>query len=228
MLSEPQWRSAALVLPFLAEPTEAVTRAFVGQANLLRFPAAATVFAEGDQCSAFAILAHGRVRVFKIGETGREITLYRFARGESCILTASCILSDRQFPAIATVEEPVEAFVVPHTVFQHWVDTFPAWRTYVFQLLAQRLATVMAILDEVAFQRMDVRIAAFLLRRLPAETNALTLTLTHQQIAAELGSSREVISRILADFVACGLVHVARGSVTILDRDGLQRRAELP
>ncbi len=226
MLSEPQWRSAALVLPFLAEPTAAVTRAFVGQASLLRFPAATTVFAEGDQCNAFAILAHGRVRVFKIGETGREITLYRFARGESCILTASCILSDRQFPAIATVEEPVEAFVVPHTVFQHWVDTFPVWRTYVFQLLAQRLATVMAILDEVAFQRMDVRIAAFLLRQIPADTSALTLT--HQQIAAELGSSREVISRILADFTACGLVQVARSSVTILDRHGLQRRAEKP
>lgn len=225
MLSEREWREAAALLPFLAEPTAEVTRAFVAQATRMRFPAAATIFAEGDQCQAFAILARGQVRVFTIGETGREITLYRFARGESCMLTASCILSDRQFPAIATVEEAAEAFVLPHTVFQRWIDAFPPWRVHVFQLLAQRLATVMALVDEVAFRRVDVRTAEFLLRRLPSGTGVLTLT--HQQIAAELGSSREVISRILADFAASGLIQVARGRVAIVDRPGLQRRAEL-
>lgn len=224
MLSESQWREAATVLPFLADPAAEVSRAFIAQASFARLPAAATVFEEGDVCSAFAILAQGQVRVFKIGESGREITLYRFARGESCILTASCILSDRQFPAIATVEEPAEAFVVPYAAFQQWVDRFPPWRDYVFQLLSRRLATVLAIVDEVAFRRMDVRIAEFLLRHAPPETNALALT--HQQLATELGTSREVVSRILADFAAGGLVQLSRGSVSILDRPGLARRAE--
>ncbi len=223
MLNENEWRDAAAMLPFLADPRSPVTRAFVGQAALMRFPAAATVFEEGDICSAFAILARGRVRVFKIGETGREITLYRFARGESCILTASCILSERQFPAIATVEEPAEAFVVPHHVFQGWVDAHPPWRAYVFALLSQRLSTVMSVIDEVAFRRMDVRVAQFLLAQPPAAGAALALT--HQQIGAELGTSREVVSRLLADFAAAGLVLVARGSLTILDRAGLGRRA---
>lgn len=223
MLSEPQWRTAAAVLPFLADSTAEVTRAFVSQATLMRLPAATTVFEEGDVCSAFAILAQGQVRVFKIGETGREITLYRFARGESCILTASCILSERQFPAIATVEEQVEAFVVAHTTFQQWVDTFPPWRDYVFQLLSRRLASVMAIIDEVAFRRMDVRIAEFLVRQ--STRDGATLTLTHQQIAAELGSSREVVSRILADFAANGSVQVTRGSIAILDLPSLEQRA---
>lgn len=224
MLSESDRREAVAVLPFLADPAAAVTRAFIAQATMMRLPAAATVFAEGDLCSAFAILSQGQVRVFKIGETGREITLYRFARGESCILTASCILSERQFPAIATVEEPAEAFLVPHTVFQQWVDAYPPWRDYVFQLLSRRLATVLEIVDEVAFRRMDVRIAEFLLRQAPLGGEALALT--HQQIAAELGSSREVVSRILADFAAAGLVQVTRGSIAILDRLGLTRRAE--
>lgn len=225
MLSQSEWHEAAALLPFLADPATEVTRAFVGQASLLRLPATATVFEEGDLCSAFAILARGRVRVFKIGETGREITLYRFGRGESCILTASCILSDRHFPAIATVEEQAEAFVVPHTVFQGWIDEFSPWRNYVFQLLARRLATVMAVIDEVAFRRMDVRVAEFLLRALPPDTSELSLT--HQQIAAELGSSREVVSRILADFAAGGLVQVARGSIVVQDRAGLLRRAAM-
>jgi CRP/FNR family transcriptional regulator len=225
MLSESQWRDAAAMLPFLADPAAEVTRAFVSQATHMRFPVAATIFEEGDLCSAFAILAHGQVRVFKIGETGREITLYRFARGESCILTASCILSERQFPAIATVEQAAEAFVVSHTTFQSWVDAFPPWRDYVFQLLSQRLATLMEVVDEVAFRRMDVRIAELLLSR-PQSAGGL-IVLTHQEVAAELGSSREVVSRILADFAASGLVQVARGSVAILDRPGLKRRTEL-
>lgn len=223
MLSEPQWRVAAAVLPFLGDPAAEVTRAFVSQATLIRLPLAATVFEEGDVCSAFAILTQGQVRVFKIGETGREITLYRFARGESCILTASCILSERQFPAIASVEAQVEAFVVAHTTFQLWVDSFPPWRDYVFQLLSRRLASVMAIIDEVAFRRMDVRIAEFLVRQ--SVHDGATLTLTHQQIAAELGSSREVVSRILADFAAHGSIQVTRGSIAILDLPGLAQRA---
>ncbi len=225
MLNETQWRSAAALLPFLADPTSEVQHAFVHHATFMRFPTATTVFEEGDLCTTFAVLAQGRVRVFKIGETGREITLYRFARGESCILTMSCILSERQFPAIATVEEPAEAFVVDHTTFQGWVEHFSPWRNYMFQLLSQRLATVMAIVDEVAFRRMDERIAEFILRRsTPGEA---VLNLTHQQIAAELGTSREVVSRILADFAAAGVVQLGRGSMTVRDRSGLQRRAEI-
>lgn len=223
MLSQHEWREAAGFLPFLADPTTAVCQTFIAQAASLRLPAKATIFEEGDRCNAFAILAQGRVRVFKIGETGREITLYRFGRGESCILTVSCILSQHAFPAIAVVEEPAIAFVVPHNVFQDWIDTFPPWRTYVFQLLSRRLATVMAVVDEVAFRRVDARLAEFLLRHAPPD--GAPLLLTHQQIAAELGTSREVVSRILADFVAAGLVQASRGSLSVLDRAGLQRRA---
>lgn len=225
MLTQAQWNQAVTILPFLADPTASITRAFVVQANLMRFPAGTTVFEEGDSCTAFTVLLSGCVRVFKIGETGREITLYRFARGESCILTASCLLSDRQFPAIAVVEQDTEAFVTPQNVFQAWINEFLPWRSYVFHLLAQRLATVMTVIDEVAFRRMDVRIAAFLVQH--ASVDQAAINLTHQQIAAELGSSREVVSRILADFAAGNLLRVARGTINILDYAGLRRRAEM-
>ncbi len=222
MLSQQEWREAAEMLPFLADPAAEISRAFMAHAVRVHLPTGATVFEEGDLCDNFAILARGQVRVFKIGETGREITLYRFARGESCILTASCILSDRHFPAIATVEEPATALVVPYQVFQEWMEVFAPWRAYVFQLLARRLATVMAVVDEVAFRRMDTRLAEFLLRQAPSGG---PLQLTHQQIAAELGTSREVVSRILADFAAAGLVRLGRGSISVADRAGLERRA---
>lgn len=223
MLTSEQLQTATTLLPFLGDPPAALGQAFAAQATLLRFPAAATVFSEGDVCSSFTVVASGVVRVFKIGETGREITLYRFGQGESCILTASCILSARQFPAIAVVEETASAFVVPQPVFYRWIDEYQPWRTYVFDLLSGRLATVMAIVDEVAFRRMDERIATFLLQR--RAPGSATLNLTHQQIAAELGTSREVVSRILADFAAGNLVSISRGAITISDATGLQRRA---
>jgi CRP/FNR family transcriptional regulator len=224
MLTPTQMRDAAALLPFLSDSNARLAHAFREQATWMHLPAGTTVFEAGDRCSTFAILTTGQVRVFTIGETGREITLYRFARGESCILTTSCILSTQQFPAIATVEQDVSAYIISDSVFQEWMNDFQPWRTYIFQLLAQRLATVMAVLDEVAFRRMDARIAELLVHRMLPEQPALHLT--HQQIAAELGTSREVVSRILADFADSGLVQLARGTITIVNKAGLQQRAE--
>jgi CRP/FNR family transcriptional regulator len=171
---------------------------------------------------AIALLISGVVRVYKIGETGREITLYRFGHGESCILTANAILSQRSFPAIATVESEAEAVVIPAVHFRDWVKRHDPWREFVFELLSDRLSTVMAIVDEVVFQRMDRRVGALLLHR---SGTTRSIRMTHQEIAAELGSSREVISRILEDFSQKGIVEVGRGMIEILDFEELTSRA---
>ncbi len=88
---------------------------------------------------------------------GREITLYRFGLGESCVLTASAILNQKTFPAIATVEQDGEAVMIPAGTFRSWVNRYDLWRGFVFDMLSQRLASVMETLDEVAFHRMDAR-----------------------------------------------------------------------
>ncbi len=204
---------------------------FARHALLRRVPAGATVFVEGDECSAIAILLSGSVRVHKISETGREITLYRFERGQSCILTANCILSRHQFPAIATVERDAEAVFIPAPIFRDWIDRYPAWRDYVFELLAQRLSVLMAVVNEVAFRRMDARVAGLLVAHSRpgadngADNPALKLALTHQQIADELGTSREVVSRILEDFAGNGWIETGRGTITLRDVDSLRRKA---
>jgi CRP/FNR family transcriptional regulator len=168
---------------------------------------------------AIALLISGAVRVYKVGETGREITLYRFGLGESCILTANAILAEQSFSAIATVEQDVEAVMIPASTFRSWVQRYELWRTFVYGLLAQRLASVMELVEEVTFRRMDIRVAALLLERSQTQN---PLSITHQEIAAELGSSREVISRILENFAAQGIVRVLRGSIVILDRSRLE------
>jgi CRP/FNR family transcriptional regulator len=158
------------------------------------------------------------VRVYKIGETGREITLYRFGNGQSCILTANAILSHKTFPAIATVEKEAEAVMIPADTFRDWVMCYDLWREFVFDLLSQRLSTIMAIVDEIAFRRMDARVATLLIARAQTQN---PLRITHQKIASELGSSRKVISRLLEDFSERGLIRPGRGEIEILDHEGL-------
>lgn len=179
---------------------------------------------EGTMCAHLALVLSGTARVYKSGAGGREITLYRVHPGESCILTTSCILSDRPFPAFAVAETAIEARVVPAETVQRWMDVHPDWQRYVFDLFASRLDTVIATLEEVAFHQLDARLARLLLDAL-AETEGDTIAATHEQIAADLGSAREVVSRLLKDFEHDGLVDLGRGRITVTNRSDLQRIA---
>ncbi len=218
MITDQQLKRIKQALPVLQDADLQLVHEFQQVAFLARIPAGQDVFLEGDRVDAIALLISGVVRVYKIGETGREITLYRFGNGESCILTANAILSQKTFPAIATVEKEAEAVMIPAGIFRDWVKRYDPWREFVFDLLSERLSTVMAVVDEVVFQRMDRRVASWLLSRSQTSNPIQT---THQAIAAELGSSREVISRILEDFSQKGWVEVGRGTVEILDMDEL-------
>lgn len=222
MLTQPQFDRILSALPILQRADAHLLREFQHAAFYARIPAGHDVFVEGDDVEGIALLISGVVRVYKIGETGREITLYRFGLGESCILTANAILSQKTFPAIATVEREAEAVMVPAETFRSWVRRFDLWREFVFDLLSQRLSSVMMIVDEIAFRRMDARVASLLLARSRAHN---PIRMTHQEIASELGSSREVISRLLEDFSERGAIRGGRGEVEVLDFDFLESRS---
>ena len=108
--------------------------------------------------------------------------------------------------------------MIPADVFRQWVAKYDLWREFVFDLLSQRLSNVMTIVEEVAFRRMDERLASFLLTRSRVQN---PMRITHQEIASELGSSREVVSRLLEDFSKRGFLRVGRGEIEILDEEGL-------
>jgi CRP/FNR family transcriptional regulator len=221
MINQEHYERIRRALPVLQRADAQLERDFRQTAFFARIPAGRDVFVEGDRVDGIALLISGVVRVYKIGETGREITLYRFGLGQSCILTANAILSQRSFPAIATVEQEAEAVMIPADAFRDWVRRYDLWREFVFDLLSQRLASVMAIVDEVAFGRMDRRVAALLLNRAQIQN---PMRITHQEIAAELGSSREVISRLLEDLASDGLIRAGRGTIEILDHESLKSR----
>jgi CRP/FNR family transcriptional regulator len=222
MLNQDDLKRIKETLPFLEEADQDLIRSFMGEAFLARLPADKDVYLQGDIVDNIALLLSGSVRVFKIGETGREITLYRFGLGESCVLTANAILNQRSFPAIATVEEDAEVVLIPAGVFESWVRKYDLWRDFVFELLSDRLSAIIDVVDEVVFNRMDQRIAAWLINNIGDQ---LKIKVTHQQIADDLGSSREVISRLLEDFSRKGWIIPRRGVIEIVNPSALRKMA---
>jgi len=206
--------------PFLRALTESEIDSIRQYSILKTLPAGETVFLKGDTCSFFAFILSGRVRVFKTGETGREITLYRFEKGESCILTASCIMSKNTFPAEAEVEEEIQTVLVPHELLREFVKQYDPWRRYFFDLLSSRLSEVMEIVEEVAFRKMDSRIAEYII----SNSAEGVLNATHLEIASELGTSREVVSRILKDLEKEKLIILDRGKILINNKLGLDSK----
>jgi CRP/FNR family transcriptional regulator len=226
MIPENQQERITTTFDFLHAGDDQLNRHFMQIASLGKLPKGQHVCQEGTSCSHLALLLDGTARVYKLGENGKEITLYRIAPGESCILTASCMLNDLPFPAFAICETDVEAALIPANEVQNWLADSSAWRSYVFGLVSQRLSDIIDVVDEVVFRRMDRRIAKHLSQRRSASSDRLTIT--HQEIASDLGTSREVVSRILKDFENREIIRVTRGAIQILAPDSLLHKAEEP
>jgi len=177
-------------------------------------PAGTQIYHEGDACSAIAFVLSGDIRVYKIGQTGREITLYEIGPGETCILNASCILSGQAYPANAATLSETALFLVPSTEFRRFISEHETVRNFIFTLLSQRLTGVMELVEEVAFGHMDERLLDYLIEK--SEDNRLETT--HQRIANDLGTSREVVSRLLKDLERKGRVTLSRNAVTLQDQ----------
>ena len=220
MISDPQQQQHLTQhFPLLLNAPLEFQEHFFKHATLMQIPEGHTIASEGSECSQLALVLSGKVRVYKLADSGREITLYRINTGDSCVLTASCIMSSMPFPAIATTESKVEAVIIPSQYVREWMAAFTLWEGFIFGLISKRLADVIAVLEDVAFHRMDERIAAYLIA---LSSQGMILTTTHHKIAADLGTTREVVSRILKAFDSKGLVEGARGKLTIKDLPGLQ------
>lgn len=226
MISDPP-QIAALIehFPFLQQADERFRENFFRHVSPASLDAGSPICDQGMHCLHLALIVSGVARVYKLGENGREITLYRIGTGESCILTASCIVSGSPFPAFAVCEEEIEALIIHPTKVRQWTDEFPAWRNYLFGLVSGRLGDVISVIEEIAFRRVDRRLADYLLH-LSGGDNATRIKITHQAIASDLGTSREVVSRILKEFEHRGWIAVTRGQLQIIDTAGLANKTD--
>jgi CRP/FNR family transcriptional regulator len=188
--------------------------------RVIDVPPGTVLFSEGAECQAYVLVLDGSVRVHKVSETGREIVLYRVERGQTCVLTTACLMTSSEYGAEGVAETPVRAAVLSAAAFQALLDASPIFRRFVFRVYAGRIADLLLLIEEVAFGRVDMRLAQILLAHARRDGGA-TVTATHQTLATELGTAREVISRQLKDFERRGWVALSRGRIELRDETAL-------
>ncbi len=205
--------------PVLAELPPKLRDGIAAAAQAVTVPPGARLFDEHQPCQGFPFVLAGAIRVAKVSASGRELPLYRVTPGETCIITSSCLLGNVPYNARGTTESETVLVLLPQGMFIDLLAQAP-FRNFIFNLFAERMADLMRLVEEVAFRKLDQRLAALLLGK------GRVVHATHQQLADELGSVREMVSRLLKGFAEQGLVALGREQIEIRDAAGLRRLAE--
>lgn len=206
--------------PVFARLPQNLALRIASEAEYRRVPAGKVVFDEHAPCRGLPLILGGSLRVYQRGANGREIELYRVKGGESCLLSVSCLLGKTSYTATALAEEPLAMVLLPPATFFVLLDESPQFRHCMFAEFGGRLGALMQVVEAVVFQRLDQRLAARLLSR-----GGEQLRLTHQTLADELGSVREIVTRLLSTFEDRGWIELGRGRVVIRDREALEHLA---
>ena len=208
------------MFPALQKNRDKAWRSMAGKAMRMQVKRGSVLFRDGDACNGYVLVVSGSVRVQKIDPQGHEIVLYRVEEGQSCMLTTTCLLAHQQYPAEGVAETDVDLVLLPLDAFDSALAGSPLFRQFVMANIGHRISDLMLLLEDVAFGRKDVRLAAFLLKS--AKQHGDVLELTHRQLAVELGTAREVVSRLIKDFERQGMVALGRNKITILQPDRIR------
>ncbi len=180
---------------------------------------------DSEQCTGLFLILKGQLRVYTLTEEGREMTLYRLFERDMCLLSASCIFHGLQFDVMVSAAEDTFALHIPSNFYQSLMEESLPVTRYTNELMASHFSEVMWLMQQMLTQKLDTRLASLLLQEADLSQSD-TIRLTHEQVAGHLGSAREVISRMLKHFQQEGMVTLARGSITLLDRPALVRLAK--
>ena len=209
--------------PFFGGISAAGQRLLCDRATPSHFGADDLLLTEGNECQALLLVERGGIRVYKISPSGREITLYTVEPGESCVLGTSCVVNRNDYPALAATRTATDALAIPADVFRYLYENESAVRTFVMSLFSRRFSHLMLLVEEVAFARMDERLASLLLDHAVAGPGLLRpICMSHDEIAAHLGTAREVVSRLLQQFADQGVLRLARKRIEVVDPARLQ------
>lgn len=208
--------------PF-ADIQDNIGKNIIKQAKEVFIPANTVIFKQGDSCQNYFLVLDGSVKVLARAENGREIVLYRVQRGQSCTLTVTCLFAHNKYPAEGIAETEVSALLIPLAAFNQGLQHSADFRRQIFDTHSQRLSEIITLVEEISFGRIDARLARALIHYIDTDT---MVHITHQNLATELGSAREVISRQLKEFERQGWVELLRGNIKVLDIPALERFAQ--
>lgn len=192
------------------------------RSTVIKMPKGTIIFGPGNSPENLLFLLDGTVRVQQLAENGREIVLYRVQAGESCVMTTACLLAYEDYSAEGVAETDIKAAAIPRSVFDDLISQSKEFRTFVFSAYSKRITDLFHVIEDIAFQRMDIRLAQKLLDLRQGQT----VKATHQQLAAELGTAREVVSRQLSEFQRRDWIKQTRGNVELLDEASIARLAQ--
>jgi len=210
-------------IPMLFERLDDVGKAILLSAKPLNLPANTAVFQQGDVCQGYILLIRGLVKVFTRTANGREILLYRVQSGESCTLTTSCLLADNHYPAEGITEADSEALMISSAAFNKGLQQSAAFRQFVFDSYGQRIRDVISLVEAISFGKIEARLARGMLENASGQSQ---IKMTHQQLATDLGTAREVVSRHLKEFEGRGWVKLSRGRIQLLNISQLEAIAD--
>jgi CRP/FNR family transcriptional regulator, anaerobic regulatory protein len=220
MQSTPQNLDWLTMFPDLAELEESAKALILKYARIVEAPVGTIGYREGGPCGAYVMRLAGQSRVFKMSSSGREILLYRVNAGETCVITTTCLLGNSDYPASTVVEEAIKDVIIPSAAFNQLMIDSRVFRTFVMTNYGALISDLIVLLDEVAFHSLDARLAKLLL-----EAGTDSVQRTHQQLADELGTAREVVSRQIKRFEQKNWVTLGRGQVELHDRAALAKLA---
>ena len=209
-------------LPVFDKLTKSQQDTLTSSAFVRKFGKGELLHNGSQNCTGLLLVLSGQIRAFTISDNGREITMYRLFERDICLFSASCIMNSIQFDITVTAEKETEVLVIPSEVYKSIMDVSAPLANYTNEVMASRFSDVMWLIDQVMWKSLDKRLADFLLNEANIEgTNILKIT--HETIGNHLGNPREVVTRMLKYFVNEGFISLSRGTIEIIDKDGLEK-----
>jgi len=207
--------------PALIDDADPACWAMLNQAKLMSVPAGTVLFHEAMECHHLMLIVEGQVRVYKDSPDGREVTLYRVEPGQLCIHNLNNLVNGLAYPIMAQTDTDMQGLVIPRVDFHKTLTESVSFRTYVLRTLTERLSYMVDLVSGLAFDRLDLRIACWLNHEFEKGCGK-PIKITHSELAQEIGTTREMVSRILKEFEHKRCVQLARGRIHLQCRHTLK------
>jgi len=215
MINEKHIERLFELYPVLSEVDRQLLADALSNARLVTFKQGTLIFEELQTCHAFPFMLAGKIRVYKQSLNGRELSLYNVTPGDACVVTAGCLLGDEPYNASGLAKLDSLLVMMASNDFENLLGS-RRFRGFIFSLFSKRILELMQLVEAVAFQKLDKRLAALLLQ------GGRDMNVSHQELADELGTVREMITRLLKSFSDSGLIGLGRGRIEILDESALK------
>ena len=208
-------------LPYWDDLTEDERQQVGKKAYIRHYKPGELLYGSCVECVGMIHILRGEARAYVLSEEGREVTLFRVEEEDNCVLSASCVLTHISFVSFMAVTKESEILIVPVKLFGDLCEQNIHVRCFAYELAARRFSSVVFVMQQILFARLDERLASFLLREYRKTGNPV-IRMTHEQLATHINSARETVGRMLKRFAEEGMIKIRRGSILLTDIQKLE------